>query len=235
LAHVETYWEFGASDALLAFAGLERWLSAAAPNITQTQRADLITGRDRAARWIKFEARKGVDIAAYAKASSRLRLEIRHYQRNGQSIGQILPPGSQFSTTTTLLERIERLRDDAASRINFLLRRVPLTPLIQSAATAEAFATVLSEVSRVCTRHRSLLPVIFSQLVASGGVNTERGSGLFNACLALCRSGVLERARVVPRRPSIQFVLAEPYRAAVDGLRSFLAAQAEAATPSSDN
>lgn len=229
LKRVETHWEFGAADALLAFVGLERWLVAAAPNITQTQRTDYLAGRDQAARWIKFKARQGVQIAAYAKARTRLRLEVRHYARGGRTIGQGLSAALQFSGTTTLLERFERLRVDAADKINLLLSHAQLAPLVQSAATGDAFAAVLSEVSRACASRRGLLPIIFSQLVASSSVDAPRGSNLLNACEVLCRSGILQRATVVARSRSARFLLTEPYRSAVDGFRSFLAAQAEAA------
>lgn len=229
LKHVETHWEFGAADALLAFAGLERWLVAAAPNITQTERVDYLAGRDHAARWIKFKARQGVQIAAYAKAHTRLRLEVRHHARDGRTIGQGLPPALQFSSTTTLLERFERLRVDAADKINFLLSHAQLTSLVQSAATGDAFAAVLSEVSRACASQRRLLPAVFSQLVASSSVDAARPSNLFNVCEALRRSGILQRATVVARSRSARFLLTEPYRSAVDGFRSFLAVQAEAA------
>lgn len=230
LKRVETHWEFGAADALLAFAGLERWLVAAAPNVMQTQRTDYMAGRDNAARWIKFKARQGVQIAAYAKAQTRLRLEVRHYARDGRTIGQGLPPELQFSSTTTLLERFDRLRVDAADKINFLLSHAQLSSLVQSAATGDAFAVVLSEVSRACTKHRRLLPIVFSQLVASSSIDAPRSSNLLNACEVLRRSGVLQRATVVARGRSARFLLTEPYRSAIDGFRSFLAAQAEAAT-----
>lgn len=229
LKHVETHWEFQVSDALLAFAGVERWLAAAAPSVVQTQRIDLRLEQERAARWIKFEARGGVEIAAYAKARSRLRLEVRHYGRGRHSIGQGLSRALQFSSTTTLLERLARLREDAAGRVNLLLGHAQLTQLVQSAATGDAFARVLSEVSRACASRRGLLPVIFSQLVASCSVDAPRGSKLLNACEVLCHSGILQRATVVARSRSARFLLTEPYRSAVDGFRSFLAAQAEAA------
>jgi hypothetical protein len=229
LMHVETHWEFQVSDALLAFAGLERWLVAAAPSVVQTRRVDLRLEQQRAARWVKFEARRGVEIAAYAKARTRLRLEIRHYARGRHSIGQGLSPALQFSAMTTLLERVERLRTDAAERINLLLDRAQLTQLVRSVATGDVFAQVLSEVSRACAARRGLLPVIFSQIVASGSVDAPHGSSLLNACEVLCRSGILHRATVVARSRSARFLLTEPYRSAVDGLRSFLAAQAEAA------
>lgn len=230
LTRVETHWEFQVSDALLAFAGMERWLTAAAPSVVQTQRIDFRLEQERAARWIKFEARGGVEIAAYAKARTRLRLEVRHYGRGRHSIGQGLSPALQFSSTTTLLERLVRLREDAVGRVNLLLGRVQLRQLVHPVDTGDAFAKVLSEVSRACaSRRQQLLPLIFSQLVASSSVDTARSGNLFNACEVLCRSGILQRATVVARSRSARFLLREPYRSAVDGFRSFLAAQAEAA------
>jgi hypothetical protein len=135
----------------------------------------------------------------------------------------------QFSSETPLLEQLARLREDAMERINLLLGRAQLTQLVQPIATSDAFARVLSEISSACVTRRGLLPVVFSQLVASSSVDAPRGSSLFKACEGLCRSGILQRVTVVARSRSGRFLLTEPYRSAVDGFRSFLAAQAEAA------
>lgn len=229
---VETHWEFQVSDSLLAFSAMERWLAAAAPDVVQTRRFDMLYHRSRAARWIKFEARKGITIAVYAKSRNRLRLEVRYRGRKGRTIGQILSAEQEFTGSTTLIDRLDLLRQDGAERINHLLSHADLTQVTQSAAIAQNFSALLSALARGPIRYRHLLPDVFAQLVASSSVDAVRKSDLFNLCEAFGRLGILKPSKVVARSPSTRFVLIEPHHSAIEALRTFLSAQADAvATP----
>jgi hypothetical protein len=229
---VEIHWEFQVSDALLAFSAMERWLAVAAPDVIQTRRVDMLYHRSRAARWIKFDARKGITIAVYAKARNRLRLEVRYRGRKGRTIGQILSAERQFTGSTTLIDRLDLLRQEGAESINLLLSHADLTQVAQSAAIAHNFSALLSVLARVPARYRHLLPDVFAQLVASSSVDAIRKSDLFNLCEVLGRFGILKPAKVVARSPSTRFVLIEPHRSAIEAFRTFLSAQADAvATP----
>ncbi|WP_294400057.1 hypothetical protein [Prosthecobacter sp.] len=126
LWEVETCWDIGGSgfDAVQALADIT-------PALHEHGGKQCSEGNAKA---VTIEFSKYEHLIVYAKAPDRLRLEIRHYPRNGS-----LPYSSP--TIPETLSKLDRLRESAADKLNGVLSFLEARPAAsRTAGEWEAFA-----------------------------------------------------------------------------------------------
>lgn len=206
--HGEVYWEFGVDDARLSYAALERAMRVAAPNFAVKERYDLRKERDATARWISFDLRNGVVLTAYTKLSGRIRLEVAYTARKAsRTIGQLLYPDLQFTSDVSFSERLNRLREDGARRLNQVLAGLPDLTMTGATDDLNELAGALAEITRLGKGDRALLKDALSQLVTEGVIDARPRTSLCKIADGLVKAGAMERVTLVERNSSRRYAL----------------------------
>ena len=138
---------------------------------------------------------QSVQLAIYAKARDRLRMEVRYIKEVPQDVRRRLP-----SEHTRLSSWINALREDAAARVPWrgLYEALQSPP---NTADVGDLLDLIEAVSGACEGDPELRRDVLEQLLVTGGLSAGDGPGgaSWHIIGALDRSGVIEYVRLVRR------------------------------------
>ena len=214
VSQAEIAWEFTHADAVSWVGDLCRSVFATAPSVSWRRGIAIEAGRERNADWFIVSLAKHIKLRVYAKAVSRIRVEIIYNDHISQEANN---RGRDPLATATILTTLMALSQRAAVRVllawNGFLRNTP--------GRAPATGDILDFLARLdAAVPPDQRQAVLSILVNSGGITeTPDDGGVPKAlCTALQSQGLIVRCAIVSKRAPYRYVLAPQFAAAFDAI-----------------
>lgn len=209
---VEVHWEMVAEDARLSYQDIANPLRASAEAFVETEKVITRNGRTAAARWINVRLNRGIAFTVYVKTDGRLRYEVSYTARRGpdshsESIGDLLRSAHRFAPHMSFLDRLDRIRADAAQRLNDVLRGLPI-PSTRAPAVNDT-VRLMAEIARLADGDRRLIHEVFVQLATDQAITTTPHSRLRRVADGLEKADLVHHVGLGGRPRTRRYVLAD--------------------------